>query len=162
MATDIGKVPTRELDEEGAFRRSRNGAIVLTILFVSYVLQFAVFAFPLLSTFPALLSNAQSDETAAITLSTSIMFGGLILVSVILALLGWLMRSRIAMRAGFGLFALNWLFYILVWMTGEAEVSGILLNILGPYYLWKGVMGANRYHTLRQGKVGAADASVFE
>ncbi len=161
MTADIRKIKTRDLDLDGAFRRARNGAIVLTVLVVSYVLQLGVAAIPVLSTYPDLIELAQSDEDALAVLVGIGMLAGLAIAATALSVFGWVSRSRVAMWLGFALFAVNWFFYIIVWMTGEFEVSGLLLNILGPIFLWKGIAGANQYHRLKNRSARASDVAVF-
>lgn len=162
MATDIRAIQTPDLDETGAFRRARNGAIVLTVLVASYVVQFLLAAMPAFSRYPDLLTAATYDENAAIALFSVGMLATLSVLAIIASLFAWTVRSRIAMWFGAFLFVLNWFFYIVVWASGEFEVSGLLLNILGPYYLWKGIRGANRYHALRSGRASMTPLATFD
>ena len=134
---------------------------MLTVLVVSYLLQLVVAAIPTFNSYPDLLEVAQYDEDALAALVGVGMLTALTVMALLLAILGWIKRSRVAMWLGFALFALNWFFYVIVWMTGEPEVSGLLLNILGPFFLWKGIAGANRYHALKSASSRAPDVAVF-
>ena len=161
MSEDIKDIPTSELSSAGAFRRARNGCIILTILTVSYVIQTVVFYFQVSEAYPDLWQSAQSDFLAydlMIQLYLLLVIAGF---SLILMSFAWFMRSRVAMWLGFLLFAVNWFGYISLWMAGDFEISGLLLNILGPFFLFKGVMAAQRYHSQRRISP-ELDTSVFE
>jgi uncharacterized Tic20 family protein len=161
MAADISKIPTSELDLEGAFRRSRNGAIVLTVVLVSYLIQTVPLIGPAVEVFQASIAGEFMNDAQAETLGMEIIMLGLSLFALILTLFAWFMRSRVAMWLGVLLFVFAWINYIFLWVSGDFEVSGLLLNILGPYYLWRGVQGANRYHALKRDRP-QTDVSVFE
>jgi len=161
MATDISGVPTSELDLEGAFRRSRNGAIILTIVSISMLFQLAFVIGPGVEAFQSAFAGEYIGDAEAEALGSFVILGVLSLFAIILALFAWFMRSRIAMWLGGLLFVVNWLSYIFIWLSGEFEISGLLLNVLGPFFLWKGIQGANRYHALKRGRP-KTDVSVFE
>jgi hypothetical protein len=162
MAEDIRKIPTKDLDFDGAFRRSRNGAIVLSVLVVSYFIQSIPFIGAAIEGWQMVLMQEEPTNGQVEAIGVSVIMGGLIALSLIATLFAWFMRSRVAMVVGVLLFGLNWMFYILAWMSGDFDISGLLFNVLGPFYLWKGIQGANRYHALKNGRASAADMSIFE
>jgi hypothetical protein len=162
MAIDIKGIPTKELDLEGAFQRSRNGAIVLTVVLGSYILQLLLILTPAIEGWQTVFEGIEPSDSQYEAVGMSVILGGLALLALVATLFAWFMRSRVAMWFGVAFFLLNWISYALVWMSGDFDISGLLLNILGPYYLWRGIQGAYRYHALKSGRVISADVSAFE
>lgn len=162
MSEDIKGIPTRDLDMAGCRLRSRNGAFVLLILAASILFQAVLSTMSAFDYAPDLINDAGFDSQSADLLGQLVIYYGLVAVVFVAGLFALFMQSRIAMLFGFLIFALDWVSIVTMWLSGRYTLSGLALNILGPIYLFIGLMAAFRYHKLRKSGKTEPDIAVFE
>jgi hypothetical protein len=140
-----------------AFARSRGASIVLGLTAGFTAVQAAMLFFGMPD--GVIEGAAAGDEAAALMLGTAIYVSLYCLLAAVFALFAWLMRSRVAMVLGLLLYALNWASFISLLLAGQFQFSGLLMNVVAPYFLIRSIFYATRYHRLRKSK--PVDPEVF-
>jgi len=157
MYQGAGAAKSDRAQFDDAFARSRGAAIVLAItsVFTGGQTIFLWLTLP-----PGAWDAAVAgDQAAAIQMVLAIYVSLYFLVALITMLFAWLMRSRIAMVVGLLLYSLNWLNFVLELMAGRFEPAGILMMVVGPFYLIRSIIAAQRYHQMKRTKL--LDPEVF-
>jgi hypothetical protein len=156
MYTGAGAKKSDIQKRDEAFGKSRGASIVLGVTagFTAAQAAFLFFTLP-----PGVIEQAAVDEQAALLLGTAMYVALYCLLALVLMLFAWLMRSRVAMALGLTLYALNWISFVMELMAGQFQMAGLLMNVVGPYYIIRSIFYATRYHSLRKSK--AVDPEVF-
>jgi uncharacterized membrane protein len=157
MYTGAGAKKSDIQKRDEAFARSRGAAIVLAVTAGFTAAQAAILFFNLP---PGVIEQAaDQDEQAALLLGTAIYVALYCVLALVLMLFAWLMRSRVAMALGLTLYALNWINFVMELMAGQFQMAGLLMNVVGPYFIIRSIFYATRYHSMRKRK--AIDPEVF-
>ncbi len=136
-----------ETPVDRAKRRAGYAAIVLVVLAAVSLTQAGAIA----AAAPGdLLASAGAGDAAAVTMASGLM---LIAGTTALALAAaWIVsrtRSRVAICAGIGLVALNFVEYALALMAGQPSLRGVVVNLVAGGLLVLALGAARDYHRMK-------------
>ena len=154
MSKRSWRTPTSKLDQEEAFRRARLGAIALTLLTVDQTLDVV----------EAVFRGMKYDEEIRSHLLPLVMMGpgAIALALIVLTVLAWLIRSRVAMTLG-GLFILlEWISRLIYIQAALPSVGWWAFYVFLLISIWLGLRAAVRYHQIKKTNVLSDPKTVFE